>query len=1683
MLKNVSDYFIQHNTLEKGKITQRKEGLTMFIFKKKSLFYKYLFIFFISFFIASSAFGFGGVFGSGGGGHGRVSTRYKAGVDSLGAHMGGEGQADITFSCDDPNSTPNLQGVCACNEGYIEVDQVCVKNLCLDFVATRCTPACNPVTGERAHNPACDNEENPQNPDDTPTEDPCNSVNYDVCEKCTSVNGKPVISDKTDGTLCPDLEHNNNYICHSGVCTDPCELTEYDTACNTCSAVGGLAQIDFVESTCGNNGNNTCNVGVCTNPCELAEYDKSCNTCTAVNGTAKITPIESTCGTSGNNICQSGVCKDPCTIVKYEKACNTCTAVGGIAQITPIESTCGNGVCNAGVCTNPCELENYDTACNTCTVVNGKAQITPIESTCGEGNSNICHAGVCTDPCELETYDTTCNTCSAVNGVAQITPIESTCGAGGNNICQAGLCTDPCEIAEYERSCNTCTAANGIAQIEPIESTCGNGVCDAGVCTDPCGSGNYDTACNTCTIVNKAAQIVPTESTCGEGNNNICHSGVCTNPCELETYDTTCNTCTASNGIAQIEPVESTCGTGGNNICQAGTCVNPCESASYGTCEQCTPVNGSPVISNKADNTLCFDSGNNNNYVCRSGVCTNPCELETYDTTCNTCTAVNGEAQITPIESTCGIGGNNICQAGTCTDPCELETYDTTCNTCTASNGVAQIEPIEGSCSNGICDAGVCTDPCANSNSPECNVRRCDLTAPNSCEENEYCKPTQCGAVKGFCTPIGNFTPGVFDGKYSLLSDEVMDLCSTSSWCRAQGMAPINISDLKCYSPNVSGVIHKQSDITTYCCNSSKDCTNWDFYWNEKNILDNDTVTEMYSSKITELRQAFGSASIWAGRISARFNSPPYIVFLDTAQVTNTSIDFTLPYHALCVGEACTEETCGALCSETEVYNSTTGGCDCPSNFHIVNGVCTDPCTEEQYDATCNTCTAVDGVAQIEPIESTCGDDGNNICQAGICVNPCGLENYDKACNTCTAVNGAAQIENIEGTCGDGICNAGVCTNPCELETYDTTCNTCTAVNGEAQITPIESTCGAGGNNICQAGTCIDPCTLEEYDKECNTCISNNGVAEISPVDGLCNHNNHVCQAGICTDPCDGKVPPNNCIGYEAQDGICAIQVYPERSCDDNDVHKICGDKGDCSACTDGYKYWNGQCMPPCENENETYDINGNCTTCPVNSVGALVPSSISSEDECLDCGGFWNSKTNKCQAPCTLGSEGEPRFRWLSTSSNCRSCNDDILTLTTAQECRKCDDADNPRTVIYKEEGGIISTYCGITRCSEGKFHVTEGGNKGQCVTCAATNGAQSTPEECALCNTTENKRYFKGIRCYKCPTTLSDTKNNAESCAQCFGDENNNYYYDGTSCQLCPDSIENATNDASCEGCFHGRIIDSVCQINSTNKDSNTGSTSSCSNGNMYLSYMNDPCGTDITLNQVHCENDNDCRGQWTGAECCDLTTNTCRAGIAEGGLWGFMDSFICPDSTKKSCMNNSQCDPGEFCNLISASDNCEVPDTGTCMDIGDYTDVNIEDFGSARLANHFLTWWGADNWCKANNMTLVDIEDFGCYESGTNNLVVENSGGDEGKACCAPNSTCSSNVESWPNQAGYSPRLKAIHTAIGDTWAFWTKSKYQADNNCRVFWVRVWDADAVRNNRSSFDGRVLCKPIPSS
>lgn len=239
--------------------------------------------------------------------------------------------------------------------------------------------------------------------------------------------------------------------------------------------------------------------------------------------------------------------------------------------------------------------------------------------------------------------------------------------------------------------------------------------------------------------------------------------------------------------------------------------------------------------------------------------------------------------------------------------------------------------------------------------------------------------------------------------------------------------------------------------------------------------------------------------------------------------------------------------------------------------------------------------------------------------------------------------------------------------------------------------------------------------------------------------------------------------------------------------------------------------------------------------------------------------------------------------------------------------------------------------------------------------------------------------------------------------------------------------------------------------------------GTCTVCANGNVYLSYMDDPCGTDTPMNQKECEVGSDCL-EGTGSETC-CVDGKCRAGISPFNE----DLYVCPPVDKKSCKSNKDCESGEFCNVMYSTWDDDLPTVGTCTDIGekdvDYVDAEIDGLGMVRRSNAWLTWFAAENWCKAQGKNLISVEKFGCYlyQDETTSILASEGLGMSGQ-CCQEGINCDPWNEKWNENNikpeyeasvihDYSPILISLYKVFGHNDAPRTASRSQTGSHYSV------------------------------
>ena len=245
-------------------------------------------------------------------------------------------------------------------------------------------------------------------------------------------------------------------------------------------------------------------------------------------------------------------------------------------------------------------------------------------------------------------------------------------------------------------------------------------------------------------------------------------------------------------------------------------------------------------------------------------------------------------------------------------------------------------------------------------------------------------------------------------------------------------------------------------------------------------------------------------------------------------------------------------------------------------------------------------------------------------------------------------------------------------------------------------------------------------------------------------------------------------------------------------------------------------------------------------------------------------------------------------------------------------------------------------------------------------------------------------------------------------------------------------------------------------------------------CKNGNVYLSYMDDPCSTAMTPKS--CETGSDC---WQGVAdntCCSSNTHTCKHGNAYWDSVHGRVSYACSEDNNKNCKSNKDCESNEFCNLMNDEDNSEKPNIGVCMAIGDVISGTTESLGEIIMSSFGMQWWGAENWCAAQGKSLIKVSELHCYQKGTEIELTEQDGY-EGP-CCVKGENCDYRG-TWQT-SDFSPVLREVYSAMSiffdNTPSFWTITNTQNPYWCQLSYGYCGQTQRVPLNHNVYN--ALCR-----
>ena len=144
---------------------------------------------------------------------------------------------------------------------------------------------------------------------------------------------------------------------------------------------------------------------------------------------------------------------------------------------------------------------------------------------------------------------------------------------------------------------------------------------------------------------------------------------------------------------------------------------------------------------------------------------------------------------------------------------------------------------------------------------------------------------------------------------------------------------------------------------------------------------------------------------------------------------------------------------------------------------------------------------------------------------------------------------------------------------------------------------------------------------------------------------------------------------------------------------------------------------------------------------------------------------------------------------------------------------------------------------------------------------------------------------------------------------------------------------------------------------------------------------------------------------------------------------------------------CTSNAECGENEYCHQTGPS--CYKPVYGTCEKItsDSYQSADIEGLGTVIMSNNStMSWWAADNWCKAQGMRLLTVEELGCYQEGAN-IPITTGSGYHGSCCSAGGVNCG-----YGNSDIYV--MYQLFRNFGHFKYIWTSSDAVENDSCEAF-----------------------------
>ena len=212
-------------------------------------------------------------------------------------------------------------------------------------------------------------------------------------------------------------------------------------------------------------------------------------------------------------------------------------------------------------------------------------------------------------------------------------------------------------------------------------------------------------------------------------------------------------------------------------------------------------------------------------------------------------------------------------------------------------------------------------------------------------------------------------------------------------------------------------------------------------------------------------------------------------------------------------------------------------------------------------------------------------------------------------------------------------------------------------------------------------------------------------------------------------------------------------------------------------------------------------------------------------------------------------------------------------------------------------------------------------------------------------------------------------------------------------------------------------------------------------------------------------------------------------CRC--ASGYKWDSTNEKCVAATLNAACTTQDDCGGSNstyFCKITNYTENgsCNNSNTsyfvegrlsGTCQRV---SSVSSNSNGGYTWTTTTSNWWSSDNWCRAQNKHLIDVDNLNCYKDGTATKITSGSS-NSGYCCKGANGQCRSYWNDATNRGTYfSAKIVDIKEKVNTTGIYWAASPYgnSSQNSCRALRVDIYSGAVTDYYRHLGTYSALCE-----